>query len=163
MRNLFTIFIKTIPLLGMVFWWDSVGAQQTVIRVLDSGSGESLPSAHVKFTSQKNGKSEYVLTNLKGEAAMPYTSDFSERINVYVSFIGFEPASFVVNQGEMFTIKLEESASSLHQIVVTGQLSADNPEKSVNSVSIITDEKIAALNAVTLDQVLARELNMNIQ
>lgn len=147
----------------MVFWWNSVGAQQTVIRVLDSGSGESLPSAHVKFTSQKNGKSEYVLTNLKGEAAMPYTSDFSERINVYVSFIGFEPASFVVNQGEMFTIKLEESASSLHQIVVTGQLSADNPEKSVNSVSIITDEKIAALNAVTLDQVLARELNMNIQ
>ena len=147
---------------GMIFWFQGAMAQDTKIIVMDQVFNEPLPYAHVHFKDEKSQTEEIVLTNKKGVAILPFNASFSPKIGIQVTYLGFAPIETTVNKGSTTKLKMKESAEALGQMVVTGQFSESTPEKAIHKITLISREKIEALNAVSLDQVLARELNMNI-
>tara|TARA_R110002050_G_scaffold162939_1_gene292858 strand:+ start:16472 stop:18661 length:2190 start_codon:yes stop_codon:yes gene_type:complete len=136
--------------------------QQTMVSVLDGNFGDPIPSAHVKFTNIETQEFEYVITDLDGKAILPEPENFGNKLEVLVTFIGMKPHKQTITKGSTVKIKLFDQIEMLKQMVVTGQFSASSPEKAVHKITLISKEKIEALNAVSLDQVLNRELNMNI-
>ena len=162
MTPLKNILSKVILILGMTFGVSVIWAQNTKVIVLDGIYSQPIPSAHVKFINIKTGESQYVITNLNGLAVLPTETTYGKQIKIHVSFIGMKPVNQTITKGTTTKIKLLDDVELLNQVVVTGQYSASSPEKAVHKISLITRDKIDQLNAVSLDQVLARELNMNI-
>lgn len=146
----------------MIFWFPAANAQDTKVIVIDQGFSEPLPYAHVHFNDLNSNKKEIILTNAKGEATLPFSEEFGEKIAIQITYLGFATIEDTLRKGSTTRIKMKESSESLKQVVVTGQFSESTPEKAVHKITLIGREKIEALNAVSLDQVLARELNMNI-
>jgi len=153
---------RVILLLGMTFSVLYIHAQDTKVTVIDKTMGTTIPYAHVQFTDIKTSKSEIVLTNNDGVATLPATENFNQQIAIHITYIGFKTFNDTIQKGTSIKVKLSESIQHLEQVVVTGQFSASSPEKALHKITLITREKIDALNAVSLDQVLARELNMSI-
>ncbi len=156
------IFRQIILTVGMVFLVLGGFSQETKVIVHDREFNEPLPYAHVHFTAIKTLKEEIILVNKEGEAIFPYHADFGSRIAIHITYLGFAPYYDTVAIGSITRVKLLESSESLDQVVITGQFSESSPEKAIHKVTLITRDKIDALNAVSLDQVLSRELNMNI-
>jgi outer membrane receptor for ferrienterochelin and colicins len=146
----------------MIFWFLGGIAQETKVIVFDQTFNEPLPNAHIHFSSLHSEKKEVISTNSKGIAVLPFHSDYGNEVAIYITYLGFSAVHDTVKVGSSFKIKMKESAESLSQVVVTGQFSESTPEKAIHKVTLISREKIEALNAVSLDQVLARELNMNV-
>ena len=146
----------------MIFWVSAIFGQETKVTVFDGSYGEPIPSAHVKFTNSETKKSVYVITDINGIAILPTPTKYGNKIQVLITFIGMKPHTQTITKGSVVKIKLFDDAEILKQVVVTGQFSESSPEKAVHKITLISQEKIEALNAVSLDQVLTRELNMNI-
>lgn len=148
--------------IGAIFCFNGVNAQDTKVLVIDESFSSPLPYAHIHFTSLTSDKKEIILTNSKGEAVLPFHEDFGSQIAIHITYLGFATVDDTVKSGSANKYKMKESAEALKQVVVTGQLSESSTEKALHKITLISKDKIEALNAVTLDQVLARELNMNI-
>lgn len=146
----------------MVFLFLGGFSQDTKVIVYDREYNEPLPFAHIHFTNISTKKEEIILVNKEGIAIFPYHSDFSKKIAIHITYLGFTPFYDTVDVGSTTKIRLVPSAASLDQVIITGQFSESSPEKAIHKVTLITRDKIDALNAVSLDQVLSRELNMNI-
>ena len=146
----------------MIFCFQGLSAQETKVVVLDKTYSQPLPFAHIHFTSVKTNKKEIVLTNSKGEASLPFNIEYGPKIAIQITYLGFTSIFDTIKIGDTFKAKMNESSASLKQMVVTGQFSESSTEKALHKITVITRDKIDALNAVSLDQVLARELNMNI-
>ena len=156
------ILQKVILIIGMTFLFLNLTGQETKVIVIDKTYNEPLPAAHVHFTSLSTGETDVVLTDLNGVATFPVNKNWGTLLSVHITYIGFNALDDTLAQGENIKLKLSESAEILKQVVVTGQFSESSPEKAIHKITLISREKIEALNAVSLDQVLARELNMNI-
>ncbi|MGB0806270.1 MAG: TonB-dependent receptor [Salibacteraceae bacterium] len=156
------IFYIVTLFIGVIFWFQGAIAQDTKIIVIDQEFGQPLPYAHVHFNSTTTHKKEIILTNAKGEASLPKTPGFESRIAIHITYLGFTTINDTVKLGSTTKVKMKESIESLDQVVVTAQFSESTPEKALHKITLISRDKIEALNAVSLDQVLARELNMNI-
>jgi outer membrane receptor for ferrienterochelin and colicins len=148
--------------IGMTFSILSTYAQDTRITVIDGTMGEPVPYAHVKFTDIETSKSEIVLTDDRGFANLPSSHNYAGLIAIHITYIGFKTHDDTIQKGSSIKVKLAESIANLQQLVVTGEFSASSPEKALHKITLISRDKIDALNAVSLDQVLARELNMSI-
>ncbi len=146
----------------MVFLFLGGFSQETNVMVYDQEYNEPLPFAHVHFTNISTQKEEIVLVNKQGVAVFPYHEEYGGKIAINITYLGFSPFHDTVEVGSTTKVQLKESAESLDQVVVTGQFSESTEEKAIHKVSIINRDKIDALNAQSLDQVLSRELNMNI-
>lgn len=146
----------------ILVWALPIGAQ-TKIEVVDNEKN-GLPYAHVKYKELNAKKFYTVLTDLDGIAEIPLSFCQNNPIFIlsisYVGLLSIE--SDTVKTGKTIKYTLKEDPISLGQLVVTAQYSPNDPEKSVHKISIITSEKIETMAAVTLTDVLANELNMNI-
>lgn len=154
--------LRVIILSVMTFSFLYTHAQDTKVTVIDRDMGSTIPYAHVQFTDIKTSKSEIILTDNDGVAILPGSENFNQRIAIHITYIGFKTYNDTIEKGSSVKVKLSENIQHLHQVVVTGQFSASSPEKALHKITLISREKIDALNAVSLDQVLARELNMSI-
>ena len=146
----------------MVFLFLGAWSQETKVIVIDQQFSQPLPYAHVHFINLTDQNEEIILTNSDGIAVLPYDKQFGKLVHIHITYLGFATVDDTINIGSTHKIKLKESVEALKQVVVTGQFSESSPEKAIHKVTLITRDKIEALNAVSLDQVLARELNMNI-
>ncbi len=93
----------------IVFLFKSI----TVKGVVIDETGGPLPGATVKV---KNG-TKTVITNSNGQFEL---SGIEENTIVVVSFIGYKSQEVNVGKGQSLNIKLEQEASSLNQVMVTG-------------------------------------------
>ncbi|MFT4752677.1 MAG: outer membrane receptor for ferrienterochelin and colicins [Salibacteraceae bacterium] len=137
-------------------------AQDTKVVVYDITYSKPLPYAHIHFSNIQTGKKESVLTNLKGVAILPLPQNYGALVALQITYVGFSTHTDTIKIGATVKVKMKESTEALKQVVITGQFSESSPEKALHKITLITRDKIDALNAVSLDQVLARELNMNI-
>jgi outer membrane receptor for ferrienterochelin and colicins len=140
----------------------SAGAQ-TRLEVVDNEKN-GLPNAHITYSSIDKKFSNTILSDLDGIAIIPasFTSK-NNRFLLSITYVGFVSIdSDTVNVKESIRIKMKEDLVSLDQVVVTGQYSPNDPDKAVHKISIISSEKIEAMAAVNLTDVLVNELNMNI-
>ena len=136
--------------------------QETKVTVIDAKFGSPIPTAHIKYKHPETNKTKYLITDINGIALLPNLKSFGSEIKLHISFIGMKSVDRIIKKGSPVKIKLYDDSEVLKQVVVTGQYSESTPEKAVHKITLISSKKIEALNAVSLDQVLNRELNMNI-
>lgn len=153
--------MRYFSLLVLFFSVVSLSAQ-TKFVVSDGDLGGPLPNAHIKVSSEAQTKGFMVVANEKGVATLDDHPELGNPIYIKVSYIGFSDHFDTIQQGETYKIKMYEASESLEQMVVTGQYGESSTEKAIHKITVIDQKKIESLNAVTLDDVLARELNMNI-
>src|SRR5690606_15439239 len=100
------------------------------------------------------------LTNEKGETTLNFLGQ--SELNVEVSYIGFVKLTQTVYPNTNVTFRLKEDVVSLNSFVVTGQYAENNPEKAVQKITIIDQEKINKMAAVNLTDVLENETNIRL-
>lgn len=153
-----------IRLFSLLFVFFYVSAQsQTIVEVVDN-EDLGLPNAHITYSNFTKDQVNTVLTDKNGKAEIPSSfTDDNPEFTISISYIGFiKIENDTVNSNRPIRIVMQEDLISLDQFVVTAQYSPNNPEKAVHKISIISSEKIEAMAAVTLNDVLINELNMNI-
>ena len=135
---------------------------QTTIEVLDNEK-KGLPSAHIFYSGVQNKEKYMLLTDLKGLAEIPasFTID-NPKIIISISYVGYKKIEDTLSIQAHLRFVMEEDQVTLNEVVVTGQYSPNNPEKSVYKISIINSEKIEAMAAVNLTDVLSNQLNMRV-
>jgi outer membrane receptor for ferrienterochelin and colicins len=147
-----------------LFFLAFTASAQTTVKVLD-GEKKGLPNAHVKYKALEAEKYNTILSNLDGIAEIPLLFCQNNPVfNLSITYIGFESVeNDTVATGKTLRYVLKEDLIMLGQLAVTGQYSPNDPEKAVHKISIINSEKIEAMAAVTLTDVLTNELNMSIR
>jgi outer membrane receptor for ferrienterochelin and colicins len=133
-------------------------AQDAAIRVLNAETGKPIEYVHLIFTDSTTSKTFVTTTDASGYAENLATN----RSNLVVSFVGFEPLKTKVDFGKSYTFKLNQGSESLTEVVVTAQYLPVAESKSVYKVNVINREHIDNRGAVTLNQVLNDQLNMRI-
>ncbi len=134
--------------------WLGTG-QEAVITVLDQ-EFDPIPNAHV-LVMERN---KYLITDMNGKVAIGFDQEPS--LTIEVSFIGHHKLQKVIRPNENVKIYLESNVSELKPFVVTGQYSANDPEKAVQRITIIDKKKIEKMAAVSLKDVLANEMNITL-
>jgi outer membrane receptor for ferrienterochelin and colicins len=133
-------------------------AQSTSVEILEKSTGNTLPGAHVLPTH--DGNNWFFLSDINGVVSIPDTLFNSGSIDLKISFVGYETQVISVIKGENLKVLLIEDMTLLDQVVVTGLLSPENTSNAMHKVSVIERKKIDQLAAVTVDQVLLRETNI---
>ncbi len=150
----FRLFILTL-LLGQAFAQD-----KSSIKVVSEGDGEGIPNAHIQYTIGKSSETKLVLTNYEGVAIVEGSAQ--QKAQLEISFLGYEVLKTEVVIGKDYEFSLSEESQTLNSLVVTGQYSENSPEKAVQKITIITQEKIEKMAAVNLKDVLSNEMNIRL-
>ncbi len=115
-------------------------------EVLDN-SGEPLIGVNVAL---EGNKMTGTVTDLNGN----FSLNVPEGSKIVITYVGFAPQTIDVGSKEEFTIKLQEDARLLEQVVVVGY----GTQKKVNltgSVASVNSEEIAAIPASSLSNALS--------
>lgn len=117
-------------------------------RVIDAGSGESLPGANVYIEEAQQGTS----TDINGEFSIPNIDDGI--YTVTVSYVGFiEITEEIEIDGETtIEFELEESAAELDEVVVTGY--GVRRTKPTGAISTVRGQDFQQRSIQTADQAL---------
>ncbi|MES2798045.1 MAG: carboxypeptidase-like regulatory domain-containing protein, partial [Bacteroidota bacterium] len=93
---------------------NNFGFSQTKIsgKIIDAKTNEGIPGAAIKIKDTNAG----TLSDFDGK----FTLQVNQNATLIVSYIGYASQNFLVGNQENITIKLEESASDLEQVVVIG-------------------------------------------
>ncbi|MCX6183021.1 MAG: TonB-dependent receptor [Bacteroidetes bacterium] len=125
------------------------------IRVLNT---ENLPlaNAHVQYHCIGQKSEDILLTDSSGKCTIP-----CQKAIVHISYVGYVSIDDTISTSAVFRMRLD--TVSLTAIVITGQYSANNPEKAVHKVTIITKEKIALQGANNLQELLSNQNNVRLE
>lgn len=133
----------------------SVLAQSARMKVVN-GDGQPVPGAHLHLVAVH----QYVITGEDGWATIEFGA--RDSLVIEVSYIGYIKTTRTLFPGQEITLTLEEDQVTLNAMVVTGQYSANNPEKAVQKVTIVSEEKIKKMAAVNLRDALTNEMNVRL-
>lgn len=155
MRKTFFIHYLLAGLLALFSPSEHLMAQETAIKgkfsiegtVVDNTNNEPIIGATVRLKNGLKGTT----TNNDGKFIL---KDCSNTDELQVSYIGYKPRTFIVGKKRQFTIYLEENATELNQVVVTG---FQNLKKNsfTGSATIVTSDELKKIN--TKDAVKALE------
>jgi len=132
-------------------------SQETKLTVLSKTDKQPVPNTHIKGIYQNSKKEFLVVSNLEGEITINGAK--GEVVNLTLSFMGYKDLEKTINIGTDYKFFLEETSITLNNFVVTGQYSANSPEKAVQKITIIDKKKIEKMAAVNLKDVLSNEMN----
>lgn len=99
------------------------------------------------------------VSNKNGEVIIP--SKYNKGI-ITINHYLYETYIDTLALNNNITVKLNQNAIALDDVVITAQYTPKKIENSVNKVNIINKEKIEAMAAITLKDVLTNELNIRI-
>jgi outer membrane receptor for ferrienterochelin and colicins len=146
-----------LPFASVQAFWAQASSEITILSEADN---DVVPNAHLLFTLQGEDKQKLVLTNYNGVAIIEGEEGANAQLEI--SFLGFKTIHKTISIGTAYTFKLVEETQTLNSLVVTGQYSENSPEKAVQRVTIISQEKIEKMAAVSLKDVLSNELNVRL-
>lgn len=129
---------------------------QNSFRLL-SEKGDALDGALVTFYSLPEQKSAIVITSDGGEARLPNLTLPMVR---HVQMIGFQGVTDTLKSAEKADLVLKPAASSLGEVVITGDYQAGYQANSVYQVDVITRDEIQRRGAVSVSDLFSQELNM---
>jgi outer membrane receptor for ferrienterochelin and colicins len=105
----------------------------------------------------ENGSSSTAISGASGELQLPAQKG---PLLLKLSHLAFEPRFDTLDDmSKNHYVTLQEKSKQLKDVVVTGQYEAASAHNSVYSVKSIQEDRIRALGAVNLQQILSQELN----
>src|ERR1044072_2638219 len=135
----------------LLFFFQNNLAQTKKItgKVTSSENSEPVLGA----TVQVKGTSTGTVTDVNGA----FSLSVPENATLVVSFVGFKPLEVAVGSSSQLDIKLESSASSLNELVVTGYTTQQRKEI-VGAVSTVKAKELVAVPAGNAEQQLQRRV-----
>jgi outer membrane receptor for ferrienterochelin and colicins len=137
-------------------------AQESLrVHVQNADNAVAVEFAYVNVYNTERVLQSSVMTDENGNASVTVVN-FPARIEVVA--IGYTTYAQLLTapQTEPIRIPLEKRFSSLDEVVVTGVAAPIKPQSALSNYRIITAASIKAQGAVTLNEVLANQLNTNI-
>jgi outer membrane receptor protein involved in Fe transport len=130
---------------------DSLAVRGTVVgRVIEAGTGQPVSGATVSIDGATRG----VVTN--GEGGFRLTNVSTSGHTVTVRRVGFQRASQTVTvpagQSVTMTFRLEPSASTLDQVIVTGTVIPTELKAVPNAITVITAKQIESRGITRIEQ-----------
>lgn len=114
--------------------------------VVEASTGMPMPGVNVVLSDNSDGTS----TDFDGKFMLQGISKGSE---IVFSYIGFKNQTVIIQNGDALTIRLEEDAKALEEVVVIGY--GNQKKKEITgAVSTVGEETIAKLNPVNVSQSL---------
>lgn len=130
------------------------------LTIKDQTTKDPLPGVTIHFiplhTSHRDSV-KVARTNRQGVAKNP----FNKKTFVVLSYVGYNKFADTIESGDQ-TVFLTQSSIMCDEVVVTGQLTPSSSQKSVYSVKVIDESKIASQGSSTLKDLLMTESNMRI-
>ena len=149
-----TNFLLLLLFLGYISF-----AQKGSLRVLDSKSKEPIAFAHCRFYSQDSSKVSNTTTDINGFVRF----DFKSKMNVCISYMGYENLISTVKPDSQFVFYLKPTILNLDQVVITGQYTPEGTDKSIYKIKVIDAADIQLRGSNNLEDVLNSESNMQIR
>lgn len=149
------LFLMLLPLTALAQTKDGGVQVKVDITVVDE-NGDVLPGASVKTSDRTLG----VVSDIKGKASLWA----SKGTTLIVSYIGMKPRTIKVGTKAITgNIVLENEATSLDQVVVTGYSQTDI-RKSTGSVGILTEKELKDQPLANVDMLMQGKLvGVNVQ
>lgn len=152
-RNILSAISCTLLLAAACCWTEQVHAQGrkekiTVHGTVKDSAGEPITGASVIEIGTKNG----VTTGFSGD----YSLEVAKGKIIRVTFLGFEDVEIVVEK-DRYDIVMEEAATQLEQVVVTGYSNVEL-RKSTGAVSVVRMDEIKDSPLKNIDQMLQGQL-----
>ncbi len=135
-----------------------ISISQTSIEILDE-DGNALPGAHITYSTDQNSKKQTVLSDLSGKVQF---TDEAEVYYVESAYIGYLNRLDTLKAGEQLAFRMKVDDITLNQVVITGQYSPGNPEKSIHKIKVIQKEEMEKRGVVNLNDALQFETNLRI-
>jgi TonB-linked SusC/RagA family outer membrane protein len=147
MKKIYHNLVAGCCCLLILFCCNSTFAQTKKItgKVTSSENSEPVLGA----TVQVKGTSTGTVTDVNGA----FSLSVPENATLVVSFVGFKPLEVTVGSSSSLDIKLESSASSLNELVVTGYTTQQRKEI-VGAVSTVKAKELVAVPAGNAEQQL---------
>ncbi|MBS1772534.1 MAG: TonB-dependent receptor [Bacteroidetes bacterium] len=157
MRKITILFFMLLALTN------AVKAQDLHFTVMEKGSGQPIGYAYINTYSTENNKLiATVQTNESGTAIIA-PSQYPCKIEIFIT--GYETYSVLYKEAPQksnIDILLNKKFGTLNDVVVTGLTSPVKLKDALSNYQVIPRAVIQAQGAVTLNDVLKNQLNMNI-
>ena len=141
-------------------------AQQTIVRITGLPDSSEIPGAQVRITHAASNFSYQSVTNFNGQVQFSVSIHDSIALLIEVQSLGYTQYNqlhWVDARQRQLTIALSPEQRLLNQVLVTASYKGQNQRESVYASKIITEEKIEAMGAVSLNDVLSNELNIRLE
>ncbi len=142
---------------------NTVQAQALRINVYDKGNGEQVPFAYIKATSTNDNKT---LVNGQTNENGTTTIDVAGYpCTIELTALGYQSLTkelYTAPAGGVLNFYMTQKFSSMNEVVVTGVSQPMRMKNALSNYRVIGKEQIKAQGAVTLDEVLENQLNMNV-
>lgn len=133
---------------------------QKRIQVTSSEDGVGIPSAHIQYSTQKDGKERTLICDKLGIAQIPISAVGGLYVKIY--HIGYAPYQAHFTNDDPVRIELKAKAEYLGEAIVTQQYSKRSVNKAVEKVNIINSKQIQNMAAVNLGDALQTQLAIGI-
>ncbi|MBB78785.1 MAG: hypothetical protein CL844_07260 [Crocinitomicaceae bacterium] len=158
MRN-FTPLISIVFLISFLF--TSKISAQTNIYIKDQKGSEIFQAKTI--ISTLNGDIIFRgFSNKKGIVSIIDINNFKEKVRLQINAFGFQSIDKFVTLEENIYISMNEKTFNKDEVIVTAQYKKQNVAQSIHKVSIINREKIDAMAAINLRDILSNEIGIRI-
>jgi len=151
---------KDIVLIMLCVLTISTGFSQ-VISIYSIDDKLPIAFANVQISGVSEMKTKNLISNSNGEITLNATFNQYPYI-IRIQTLGFESFLDTIHQFSNKTFYLTPSQIKLNEFVVTAQYAPGSTEKAVHKIRVIDSEKIEAMGAVNLRDVLTNELNIRL-
>jgi outer membrane receptor for ferrienterochelin and colicins len=146
----------------LLFFSIIVNAQYKLnVHVQNQGNGAPVAFAYVNvYTVSGERIISSSETDEQGNAGLTIKS-FPVKVQVF--FTGYDPETLLLNDSvAQITISLVKRFTSLNEVVVTGVPEPTKPQNALANYKVISAARIQSEGAVTLNEVLANQLNVSV-
>lgn len=136
---------------------------QMTVTIYDKETNETLPQATIEVVSLQTNEKKFYGGDNFGVVNIP--ASFTAANPTFVlrlSYMGFKPISDTIQAKSKHTVFMEMDAYLLPTCVITAQYDSIHQDDAVQKVTIIDSKKIEDMSAVSLNDVLANEMNIRI-
>jgi outer membrane receptor for ferrienterochelin and colicins len=154
---------KMVAILIAIIFTPLTLSSQTVVTLKDAKTNEKIPFASAGISLLDGDSTITVNSNFRGQIIL--SEDFSatsERFVICVAGSGYTRLVDTLQFKSEITIKLAPKTYRLQEVVITSQIDSALVGNTVQKVEVISAEKIEAMGAVTLNDVLSNELNIRL-
>ncbi len=141
-----TLFTLLLMLMGIASTW---AQSRTVSGTVKDAKGEALPSVTVLEKGTQNG----VLTDFDGK----FSIKVNDKATLIFSFIGFSAQEVAVGSQTALTVKLEEDAKTLGEVVVVGY-GTQKRKDLTGSISSISERNFQRGSIASPEQLIAGKI-----
>ena len=133
-------------------------AQQTAVRVLDSGTSDPCMYANVVLTGLDGHHIKAGATDTNGEIAF----NLDETARISVSFVGYQTYTDTISPGERRTILLQTDFINMETVVVTGHHTPTPVDKSIYKIDVLDARTLQERGVNNLAEALSNETNIRL-